>query len=141
MNRLDKHHQNPLTVENHPQKYPTSMNHTQNQSDAETYPQNQLNQLNAPPGSTIHLHINNVNTNTNRITNTVTPHYSSKSRIVALLLCIFLGWIGIHRFYLGKTTTGVLYLLTLGLFYVGWIWDIIMLLLNNVKDGNGAPLT
>ena len=140
MNRLDKHHQNPLTVENHPQKYPTSMNHTQNQSNAETYPQNQLNQLNAPPGSTIHLHINNVNTNTNRNINTVAPRYSSKSRMVALLLCLFLGLWGIHRFYLGKSVSGILYFFTCGLFFVGWIWDIVMLLLNNERDGNGYPL-
>lgn len=66
---------------------------------------------------------------------------SSKSRMVALLLCIFLGFLGVHRFYLGKIPTGILFLLTFGLFYVGWIWDIIMLIMNNAKDGNGAPLS
>lgn len=54
-----------------------------------------------------------------------------KSQIVALLLCIFLGLIGIHRFYLGHTGMGLLYLFTLGLFGIGWIIDIILLLIPN----------
>ncbi|HYC99320.1 TM2 domain-containing protein [Brevundimonas sp.] len=41
-----------------------------------------------------------------------------KNRIVAALLAFFLGWIGIHKFYLGKTTAGVLMLLG---GTVGWI--------------------
>lgn len=54
-----------------------------------------------------------------------------KSQIVALLLCIFLGLIGIHRFYLGYTGMGVLYLLTAGLFGIGWIIDIFLLIIPN----------
>ena len=38
-----------------------------------------------------------------------------KSFITALLLVLFLGGLGAHRFYVGKTGTGVLYLFTLGL--------------------------
>ena len=41
-----------------------------------------------------------------------------KNRIVAALLALFLGWLGIHKFYLGKTTAGVLMLLG---GTVGWI--------------------
>jgi len=41
---------------------------------------------------------------------------SPKSRLVALLLCFFLGPLGVHRFYVGKIGTGILMLLTLG----GW---------------------
>lgn len=33
---------------------------------------------------------------------------SEKSRLVALLLCLFVGYLGIHRFYVGKTGTGIL---------------------------------
>lgn len=65
---------------------------------------------------------------------------SDRSRVVALLLAIFLGELGIHRFYVGKVWTGILYLCTVGLFGIGWIIDIISLILGNFKDGNGVKL-
>lgn len=39
------------------------------------------------------------------------------------ILLTFLGYLGIHRFYMGKILTGILYLLTGGLLGVGWIYD------------------
>jgi hypothetical protein len=62
----------------------------------------------------------------------------SKSRITALVLCFFLGALGIHRFYLGYTGIGVLYLLTLGLFGFGVLVDFIRLIIKpglQPKDG------
>lgn len=40
-----------------------------------------------------------------------------------LCLCLFLGWLGVHKFYAGKTGMGFLYLFTFGLFGFGWIID------------------
>jgi len=54
-----------------------------------------------------------------------------KNQIVALILCFFLGFLGIHRFYLGYTGLGVLYLLTAGLFGIGWLIDFILLIIPN----------
>lgn len=56
---------------------------------------------------------------------------TGKSQIVALLLCIFLGLLGVHRFYLGYTLMGILYLFTAGLFGIGWLIDLILLIIPN----------
>lgn len=46
------------------------------------------------------------------------------NKVVMILLTIFLGVFGIHRFFTGKIWTGLLYLLTGGVFLIGWIYDI-----------------
>ncbi len=51
-----------------------------------------------------------------------------RNKWTAFFLCLFLGFIGAHKFYEGKTGMGVLYLLTFGLFGIGWIIDCIALL-------------
>jgi len=43
---------------------------------------------------------------------------------LAWLLLIFLGYLGIHRFYMGKILTGILYLCTGGFFVIGWLYDL-----------------
>ncbi|SDX91890.1 NINE protein [Thermoactinomyces sp. DSM 45892] len=51
-----------------------------------------------------------------------------KDKSIAYILLIFLGgFLGLHRFYLGKVATGILYLLTGGLLGIGWIYDLFTL--------------
>ena len=63
-----------------------------------------------------------------------------KDWLTTLLLCIFLGWLGIHRFYTGHTVIGVIQLLTLGGCGIWALVDFIMILTNSYRDSNGFPL-
>ena len=54
--------------------------------------------------------------------------YRKKDKWIALALCVFLGVVGAHKFYEGKTGLGVLYLFTGGLFGIGVVVDIFKLL-------------
>ena len=50
-----------------------------------------------------------------------------KDKTTALLLWLFLGVFGAHKFYLGKPIIGILYFFTLGFFFIGWFIDIFSL--------------
>ena len=64
-----------------------------------------------------------------------------KSWVVALLLCLFLGMVGAHRFYAGKIGTGIVQLLTLGGFFGVWVLiDLIMILIGKFTDKDGLAL-
>mgnify|MGYP001147933818 FL=1 len=62
---------------------------------------------------------------------------SSRSWLVTLILVIFLGELGIHRFYAGKVVSGLIWMFTGGLCGVGWIIDIILVICNVFHDKEG----
>lgn len=59
---------------------------------------------------------------------------STKSRLVAFLLCYIFGMFGAHRFYVGKKGTAILYIFTMGLFGVGMIVDTLKIILGKFRD-------
>jgi len=64
-----------------------------------------------------------------------------KDFVVTLLLCIFLGYFGAHRFYTGHIFLGLLYLLSCGLIGSIGMWiDLILIITDNYKDKNGNKL-
>ena len=63
-----------------------------------------------------------------------------KSWLVALLLSVFLGFFGIDRFYIGRTRSAIIKLITLGCFGVWWLSDIILIASEYRKDAWGRPL-
>lgn len=66
---------------------------------------------------------------------------SPKSRTATVILALFFGCIGAHRFYTGRVGLGILYLFTCGLFCFGWIIDVVLALLGELKDRQGRPIT
>jgi hypothetical protein len=63
-----------------------------------------------------------------------------KDYMVALLLSIFLGELGVDRFYMGYIGLGVLKLLTGGGCGIWWLVDVIMIATNSLKDAQGREL-
>jgi len=80
-------------------------------------------------------------------TQTPEKQTSEKQKTTAILLALFLGTLGIHRFYVGKTGTGVIMLLltlTIVGVYISGIWaiiDLVMIILDKFKDGNGLIIS
>ena len=64
-----------------------------------------------------------------------------KSKVVALILSIFLGELGIDRFYLGYIGTGILKLITCGGFGIWWLIDLIMIATGKLKPKDGSEYT
>ena len=66
---------------------------------------------------------------------------SEKNWLATLLLCLFVGPLGIHRFYAGKIGTGILQLITLGGCGIWTIIDLIMIITGNFTDKDGNKIT
>jgi TM2 domain-containing membrane protein YozV len=65
---------------------------------------------------------------------------SPKKRLIALLLCIFFGWTGIHRYYVDKIGTGVALMFTFGGFGLWIPIDSFLILFGMFKDSEGKPV-
>ena len=64
-----------------------------------------------------------------------------KSKAVAGVLCFFLGVLGIHRFYIGKVGTGLIWMFTGGLFGFGAVIDFFIIIFGGMKDSEGRELS
>ena len=62
---------------------------------------------------------------------------NTKDWLTTFLLCLFLGGLGVHRYYVGKIGTGILYTLTAGLFGIGYLVDFIKILCGRFADKSG----
>jgi TM2 domain-containing membrane protein YozV len=65
---------------------------------------------------------------------------SSKGFVPTLLLCFFLGVLGVHRFYVGKIGTGILQLVTFGGLGIWAMIDFIMIAVGSFTDKEGLPI-
>ena len=62
---------------------------------------------------------------------------SERDFTAALLLCFFLGILGVHRFYAGRIGTGFLLLLTGGGFGIWWMVDFVLIATGSFRDDEG----
>jgi TM2 domain-containing membrane protein YozV len=65
---------------------------------------------------------------------------ADKDWLTALLFSIFLGGIGVDRFYLGYVGLGILKIITFGGFGIWWLIDVILIACNKLKDAKGNEL-
>ena len=66
---------------------------------------------------------------------------SEKNFVAALLLCLLLGFVGVHRFYVGKIGTGILQLITFGGLGIWALIDLVMIAIGKFTDKSGLPIT
>src|SRR5713226_2689609 len=65
----------------------------------------------------------------------------NRSWVTTTLLCLFVGFLGIHRFYTGRIVSGIFQLLTFGGFGIWTLIDLIMIYTDSFTDDRGMPLT
>jgi Predicted membrane protein len=69
------------------------------------------------------------------------PGVSDKKRMPTFILAVFLGVFGVHRFYVGKTTSAIVQLLTLGGLGIWALADMIIIAFGGFTDGDGREIT
>jgi hypothetical protein len=66
--------------------------------------------------------------------------FSRRDYVVALVLSVIVGTLGVDRFYLGKVGTGILKLITFGGLGVWWLIDLVLIALKKLEDKQGYRL-
>ena len=65
---------------------------------------------------------------------------SDKARLIVLILCLLLGLWGGHRFYVGRKKSAILQILTIGGLSIWMLYDLILILVGDFEDGDGAKI-
>jgi len=128
-----------------PSQPPAARQNNYNQQNRQQYTPPQQNRQQYNNG---HMYGNNQYGNNqygnNRYVNQNGGHlYGNSSQcdwLITLLLCIFLGGMGIHRFYTRNYGVGILQLISGGGCGVWWLIDLILIVTDMYKDGDGSPL-
>jgi hypothetical protein len=84
--------------------------------------------------------VTDVETNRTFAASQIPGVFSDKEYIIALLFSIFLGYLGIDRFYMGQVGMGIGKLLTGGGCLVWWLIDVILIATRSSNDSAGRPL-
>ena len=69
-----------------------------------------------------------------------TERVSEKSFVSTLILCLLLGGLGVHRFYVGKVGTGIIMFMTLGGLGIWTLTDLIRIAVQRFTDSDGAVI-
>lgn len=74
------------------------------------------------------------------MTTILDTNVSPKSRLITLLLCLCLGVLGVHRYYVGKIGTGLLMLCTGGGLGIWWVIDLVFIVSGSFRDRQGRRI-
>ena len=125
------------------QQQPVSQGPSYQQPQGPSYQQPQGQQV--PPYISVQTpsvtYNNNTYNNYNSTRTTIpTAQHGDRSFLVTLLLCLFVGYLGVHRFYTKNYIAGIIQLLTGGMCGIWWLIDLILIAVGTYRDGDGLPL-